>query len=188
MGPLSKVAGMIPGMSQMMGEGSDEEGNMRMKRMMYIFDSMTEQELESDGKLFGNQPTRLTRVARGSGTSVREVEELLSQQRMFAKMAKKFGGKNGLASKMGGAGGLPGGMPKNPQQLAAMQQRMRAMGGAGGMPGMNDIMKMAQQFMGGGGGGGGAGGMPDLSALMSQMGMGDGGAAPAMGRGARGGR
>ena len=100
MGPLSKLAGMIPGLGQMMGEGSDEEGNKRMRRMMYIFDSMTEQELEGDGKIFTTQPSRMMRVARGSGTSVREVEELLSQHRMFSNMAKKFGGKNGLANSM----------------------------------------------------------------------------------------
>ena len=45
MGPLSKLAGNIPGMGsafQGMGEGSDEEGNKRMRRMMYMMDSMTE--------------------------------------------------------------------------------------------------------------------------------------------------
>jgi len=45
MGPLSKLAGNIPGMSEAfrkMGAGSDEEGNKRMRRMMYMMDSMTE--------------------------------------------------------------------------------------------------------------------------------------------------
>jgi signal recognition particle subunit SRP54 len=43
MGPLSKIAGNIPGMGEMFGNaGSDEEGNRRMKRMMYMMDSMTE--------------------------------------------------------------------------------------------------------------------------------------------------
>ena len=35
MGPLSKMAGMIPGLSQMMGDVGDEEGSMKLKRMMY---------------------------------------------------------------------------------------------------------------------------------------------------------
>ena len=45
MGPLSKLAGNLPGMGtafQNMGAGSDEEGSKRMRRMMYMMDSMTE--------------------------------------------------------------------------------------------------------------------------------------------------
>lgn len=43
MGPLSKLAGNIPGMGAMFqNAGSDEEGNRRMRRMMYMMDSMTE--------------------------------------------------------------------------------------------------------------------------------------------------
>ncbi|KAK9462786.1 SRP54-type protein [Lipomyces oligophaga] len=92
MGPLSKMAGMIPGMSQLMGEVGEDESNKRIKRMMYIMDSMTEKELDSDGKIFVNEPSRMTRVAKGSGTSVREVEDLLSQQRTMARMVKQVGG------------------------------------------------------------------------------------------------
>ena len=75
-----------------------------MKRMIYITDSMTASELDSDGSLFmetgkDGKPIgltwRVTRVAKGSGTSVREVEELLCQYRMMANMAKQAGGKNG---------------------------------------------------------------------------------------------
>ena len=50
MGPLSKLAGNIPGMSALaQQEGSDEEGNRRMRRMMYMMDSMTEK-----GIIFNN--------------------------------------------------------------------------------------------------------------------------------------
>jgi len=43
MGPLSKIAGNIPGMGEMFrNAGSDDEGNRRMRRMMYMMDSMTE--------------------------------------------------------------------------------------------------------------------------------------------------
>ena len=75
-----------------------------MKRMIFITDSMTAMELDSDGSPFmdmgkDGRPVdltwRVTRVARGSGTSVREVEELLCQYRMMANMAKQAGGKNG---------------------------------------------------------------------------------------------
>lgn len=95
---------MIPGLPQEMLAGSDEEGSLRMKRMIYITDSMSAAELDSDGSMFmetgkDGKPTgltwRVTRVAKGSGTTVREVEELLCQYRMMANMAKQAGGKNG---------------------------------------------------------------------------------------------
>ena len=186
MGPLSKMAGMIPGLGQMMQGMDDADGAEKMKRMIYICDAMTAKELDSDGKVFVQQPTRLTRVAGGSGTSVREVEDLLSQQRMMAGMAKKMGG---LTKNMKGAQGQMGGGNRQ-QQMAAMQKRMQSLGaggaGAGGMPDMNTLMKM----MGGGGAGGGGGGMPDMQSMMNMMGGmgGMGGLGGMMGGGGGGGR
>lgn len=46
--------------------------------------------------LFSKEGTRLSRVARGSGTSVGEVKELLSQYKKFADMVKKMGSMKGL--------------------------------------------------------------------------------------------
>jgi signal recognition particle subunit SRP54 len=175
MGPLSKMAGMIPGMSGMMQGMDDEEGSMKLKRMIYICDSMTAKELDSDGKMFIEQPTRMTRIAYGSGTSVREVEDLLTQHKMMAGMAKKMGGNMKNIQR---AQGAMGGGNKQ-QQMAAMQKRLASMGGAGGagggMPDMGSLMKML------GGGGGGAGGM-DMQAMMKQM----GGMMPGMGGAGRG--
>ncbi len=177
MGPLSKMASMIPGMNTMMQGMDDEEGSAKMRRMIYICDSMTDKELDSDGKIFIDQPSRMTRVARGSGTHVREVEDLLTQQRMMAGMAKKMGGnmKNMQRAQSAMASG------NRQQQLAAMQKRMQSLGGgaaggAGGMPDMGSLMKML-------GGGGMPGGM-DMQAMMRQMGL---GAGPS-GGGGRGGR
>lgn len=155
-------------------------------------DSMTEKELDSDGKCFTDTPTRMTRIARGSGTSVREVEDVLTQHRMMAGMAKKMG--KGMAN-MQKAGAMSG--PGRQQQMAAMQRRMQSMGGGGGggpgpggMPNMADMMKM----LGGGAGGmpgmpgmGGAGGANpfagmDMGAMMQQLGgMMGGGGAPNLG-------
>lgn len=176
LGPLSKMAGMIPGLSNMMGSGemNDEEGAQKLKRMIYICDSMTQKELDSDGKCFIDQPTRITRIARGSGTSVREVEDLLTQHKTMAGMAKKV---KGAKDNMAKAKGMMGGGNKQ-QQMAAMQQRMASMGrgaggAGGGMPDMSSLMSM---FGGGGApGGAGGGGMPDMSSLMSMFG---GGGAP----------
>ncbi|KAF8212164.1 SRP54-type protein [Mycena galopus ATCC 62051] len=155
MGPISKIASMIPGLPQDMLAGSDEEGSMRMKRMLYITDSMTAMELDSDGTPFmemakDGKPTgltwRVTRVARGSGTTVREVEELLCQYRMMAiwqtgwwlstiqKMQAAAGGKGR------GANGMP-----TPAQIQAMQRAMPP--GIGG--GMQEMMKAMMQGQGG---------------------------------------
>jgi signal recognition particle subunit SRP54 len=176
MGPLSKVASMIPGLSNMMGGMEDDEGSAKLKRMIYICDAMTEKELDSDGKIFVDQPSRMTRVACGSGTSVREVEDTLTQHRMMAKMAKNM--KGGLANMQKNQGAMQGKNQK--QQMEAMQKRMAAMGG-GGMPGGMDLQKM-MQMMGGGGGfpGMGGGGMPDMSQLQQMMGQ----MMPGAGRGA----
>lgn len=96
---------MIPGVPQDLLAGNDEDASRRLKRMMIITDSMTAAELDSDGMCFmqmdatGKEPVsitwRVSRVAKGSGASVREVEELLCQYRMMANMAKQAGGKNG---------------------------------------------------------------------------------------------
>ena len=58
--------------------------------------TLTELDHPQGAKLFGKQPGRTVRVARGSGTSVREVQELLSQYTKFAQMVKKMGGMKGL--------------------------------------------------------------------------------------------
>lgn len=155
MGSLSSIAGMIPGLSNMASSISDEEGTRRIKRMIYILDSMNGRELDSDGMVFKEQPSRVTRVARGSGTSIREVEEVLQQQKMMSSMASRMGGKNGMMSRMQQA-------QQNPGQMASAQRRaQQMMGGMGGMPGM------------GAGGGGmpgmGGMGMPDMSALQGMF-------------------
>ncbi|KAJ0376422.1 hypothetical protein COL922a_014148, partial [Colletotrichum nupharicola] len=129
MGPLSKLSGMIPGLSNLTAGLDDEDGSMKLRRMIYIFGSMTAAELDSDGKLFVEKPRRMVRVACGSGTTVREVEDLLSQHRMMAGMAKRVGGQK---KQMQRAQNMHKGGNKE-QQLAAMQKRMASMGGAGGM-------------------------------------------------------
>ncbi|KAJ1341987.1 hypothetical protein BSLG_003487 [Batrachochytrium salamandrivorans] len=179
MGPISKLAGMIPGMPQeMLAQVNDQDGASRIKRFMCIMDSMTDAELDSDGKVFTTQSSRIYRVARGSGGTVREIEEMLAQFKQMADMVKTMGGTKAMLGKMAG-GNQRGGM--HPSQMAKMQgqlskmmppgmmQQMQQMmgrgGGAGGMPDMSALANMM-----GGGGADGAGGMPDMSALANMMG------------------
>lgn len=170
MGPLSKVAGMIPGLGGMMQGMSDEEGTDKLKRMIYIFDSMSAKELDSDGKILISQPSRMVRIACGSGTSVRDVEELLTQHKVMSGIAKQMGQQKKNMAKANSL--LQGGNKQ--QQMAALQKRMASMGGAGrgGMPGggsMQQMMQLMSQM-----GGGGPGGMPDMNSLMNMMGGGRG--------------
>ncbi|KAI9466317.1 signal recognition particle protein [Lactarius psammicola] len=212
LGPLSKITSMIPGLPQDLLQGSDEEGALRMKRMIYITDSMSSTELDSDGSLFmefgkDGKPVGLTwrvsRVARGSGTTVREVEELLCQYRMMANMAKQAGGKNGwlqamqkIQSAAGGRGRGAGGMPTPaqiqamqnslpPGMLQQMQRQMRSGGGVqemlktlmqsqGGDMDMEEMQRMMGQMGGLGGLGGLGGGMPNMADMFKMMGMGRG--------------
>ncbi|KPI35451.1 uncharacterized protein AB675_11693 [Cyphellophora attinorum] len=176
MGPLSKVAGMIPGLGNMMSGMSDQDGQDKLKRMVYIFDSMTAKELDSDGKILISQSSRMVRIARGSGTSVKEIEELLTQHKVMAGIAKNMGQNK---KNMQRANAMMQGGNKQ-QQMAAMQKRMQSMGGGrGGMPGGGDMQKMMQMMQGMGGGG-----MPDMNTMMQQMGgMFGGGGGGGRGRG-----
>ena len=192
MGPLSKMAGMIPGLSNMMAGMDDEDGATKLRRMIFICDSMTDKELDCDGKMFIEQPSRMTRVARGSGTTVREVEDLLTQHKMMANMAKKM--KGGMQNMQRAQGAMQG--KNNKQQMEAMQKRLQSMGGQ--VPGGMDLANMMKMLGGGGAGPGGAGagagnplaglggGMPDMNQLMKMMGgMGGGGMPGGAGRGGR---
>lgn len=193
MGPLSKLMGNIPGMPAEMMAGTEQEGTRRMKRMMCIMDSMTDAgkrfiaysfycfslnfsllELDGDNKPF-EDINRVLRVARGSGTTVHEVQEILGQYTKFAEMVKTMGGKNGLMQNM------PTDPRKmNPNQMAQMGKMQQQMANMvppqmlQQMGGMEGLQKMARQMGGMFGRGGGApgGGMPDMAQMMKALNMG----------------
>lgn len=162
MGPLNKVASLIPGMGQLANSMDEKESSERIKAMVCIIDSMTPKEIDSDGKIFKEEPSRVLRVARGSGRSVREVEDVLAQQQMMANMAKNLGGKNGLFNQMSN----PEAARNNPKIAQAQRRMAQMMGGAGGAGGMPDMSALANMMKGAGG----AGGMPDMSSLANMMG------------------
>ncbi|KAJ1850273.1 Signal recognition particle, partial [Coemansia sp. RSA 2703] len=175
MGPLSKLMGMMPGMSPEMMQGIDaDESTRRLRSYMCIFDSMTEAELASDGKMFADEQ-RLHRVARGSGVRPVDIQAMLYQHQQFGQIVKRMGGPKGMLSKMNPA--MMQQMAKNPGAVnPAMLKQMGGMGGMqkmiqqmGGMGGMQDMMK---QMMGGGGAGGGMGGLQDMMSQMMGGGMG----------------
>ncbi|KAJ1674675.1 Signal recognition particle, partial [Spiromyces aspiralis] len=191
MGPLNKLMGMMPGIPpELVNNFSAEDSARKIRQSMSIFDSMTEQELDSDGKVFEKDKSRLDRIARGSGVRPLEIHALLHQHKQFAQMVKKMGGNKGLFKNMnpdmlrqaGSAMGNPGAM--HPGQLARMRQQMSRMINPQAlqqMGGMSGIQNMMQQMMGGGsgsssgGGGGGFGDMASMQEMMRTM-MGGGGA------------
>jgi signal recognition particle subunit SRP54 len=108
MGPFSKVMKMLPGMS-----GSNIPDDMlntaegRLDTWQVIIQSMTPSEKENPKIL---NSSRARRIARGSGTSEKEVKELVKQYFMMKKMLKMFKRKKKLPFGLGGKGGLPMGM------------------------------------------------------------------------------
>jgi len=143
MGPLSSVMSMLPGFnSSMLGTNSDEESAQRFQTFLCIMDSMTNAELDSEVKF---SPERAARVARGSGTSVTLVNQLLDVHKQFAKMFKKMKGISGL-----GKGGGRGGVDMNQLQKMMSPQMMAQMGGR---QGMSQMMKSMEAMMKNGGGG-----------------------------------
>ena len=79
MGSLSSVVGMIPGLtSNMIGKDQEKFAVERIKRFLYMMDSMTDFELDSDKPL---SESRLRRVAIGSGSSLEQVGALFEEHK-----------------------------------------------------------------------------------------------------------
>ena len=57
---------------------------------------LSELDHPNGAKFFQQQPGRYERVVQGSGMSVKDVKELLTQYSKFAQMGKKIGGIKGL--------------------------------------------------------------------------------------------
>ncbi|HEX6641221.1 MAG TPA: signal recognition particle protein [Thermoanaerobaculia bacterium] len=84
MGPLSSLVGMIPGAGKVSEDDIDEGAIVRMQA---ILDSMTRKEREFPQLINGQ---RKKRIAKGSGTSVQEINRLLKQYLQMKKMMKTF--------------------------------------------------------------------------------------------------
>jgi len=118
LGPMSKVMGMIPGMSELtkqvnMGDGDVET---QMSRMRAIYDSMNTRERKNPDLIDGN---RRRRIATGAGVAVTEVGQFIKQFEMSRDMMRAVGGMGMMgrlkmmrALQSGGLAGL--GMPGGP--------------------------------------------------------------------------
>jgi signal recognition particle subunit SRP54 len=98
LGPMGKVMGMIPGMSELtkqvgMGEGDVER---QMVHMRAIYDSMSKKERAKPDLLDG---PRRRRVAHGAGVELNEVSSFMKQFEMSRDMMRAVGGM-GMMGKM----------------------------------------------------------------------------------------
>jgi signal recognition particle subunit SRP54 len=99
MGPLENILGMIPGMDKLSGSSVDEK---QLKRVEAIILSMTPQERTRPDIL---NARRRQRIARGSGVSVSEVNNLILRFNQMRKMMKNMGAMKKLMGRAGA--GLP---------------------------------------------------------------------------------
>jgi signal recognition particle subunit SRP54 len=123
LGSMSKLMKMMPeqltgGMS--LSDEQSEQVEAQMKRTEAIIDSMTRQERNNHKIL---DASRKTRIAKGSGSTISEVNQLIRQYEQMRKMMQQMN-RGGLFSKLAGKamGGLGGGLGG-------------LLGGGGGMPG-----------------------------------------------------
>jgi signal recognition particle subunit SRP54 len=92
MGPLESIIGMIPGMGGLKQLAENKPDEKQLLRIEAIIDSMTPGERADYRQIDGS---RRKRIARGSGTTVEEINRLLRQFQQMRKMLKSIGGLAG---------------------------------------------------------------------------------------------
>jgi len=85
MGPFKKILSMIPGFSYNVPDEMLEVAEDRLEKWRVIIQSMTPKERENPKIL---NASRIRRIARGSGTTEKDVKELLKQYTTMRKMLK----------------------------------------------------------------------------------------------------
>ncbi len=93
MGTFRKLLKMLPGMSYDIPEDMLNTAENRLEKWRVMIQSMTPQERDNP-KVFNS--SRIRRVARGSGTSEKDVKELLKQYVMMRRMLKTLRRKKKL--------------------------------------------------------------------------------------------
>jgi signal recognition particle subunit SRP54 len=95
MGPLEQILGMLPGMGAIkeLKQARQQVDDKQLLRVEAIINSMTQKERRNHQIINGQ---RRKRIAKGSGTSVEEVNRLLKQFLQMKKMLKAMGGMAGL--------------------------------------------------------------------------------------------
>ncbi len=160
MGSLKDVLGKMPGMSDMIPPDAalDDRELVKIEAMISSFTKFERQ----DAYALVRDPGRVKRVAKGSGSTEKAVQELVQKFLFMRQMME------GMGQNMGGLGGLLGKMPgMNALKMAKNLRKQMKGGGLPGMPGMPGM----------------SGGMPGFGGMPGLPGMADmfGGAFPGMG-------
>ena len=87
MGSLGQLAEIMPGFSRVASRLSNEESERRLKKMEAIISSMTYEERHSPSILTGS---RRNRIAKGSGTTLKDVNQVLNQFYQVQKLTKSL--------------------------------------------------------------------------------------------------
>jgi signal recognition particle subunit SRP54 len=101
MGPIGGIIEMLPGMGGMAKQAQAAVDSGELKRVEAIIQSMTRQERNDPHVL---NASRRRRIARGSGTTLQDVNRLIKQFGEMQKLMKQFAGGGG---KRRGLPGLP---------------------------------------------------------------------------------
>jgi signal recognition particle subunit SRP54 len=109
MGNIKDLVGMIPGVGKALKNTEIDEN--AFKSLEAIISSMTPAERENPDILTGK---RRERIAKGSGTTVQDVNRLTKQFDDTRKMMKMMSSKDGMAKMMAQMKNMPGGMPGMP--------------------------------------------------------------------------
>jgi signal recognition particle subunit SRP54 len=105
MGDLGKMLEMIPGLSGKMGAIDTGQMDQELRHTEAILSSMTRRERSDPDLINGN---RRVRIAKGSGTSVQEVNRLLKQFDQAKKMLKSVSGEKNRMRMASALSGLTG--------------------------------------------------------------------------------
>jgi signal recognition particle subunit SRP54 len=106
LGPLQSLLGMMPKVGILKDLGDVKVDENEINHVVAIIDSMTPRERDNHMIINGS---RRRRIAKGSGRSVQEVNQLLKQYTQARKMMKSFSG--GMMGKKLGKMKLPPGFP-----------------------------------------------------------------------------
>jgi signal recognition particle subunit SRP54 len=143
MGSLGGLMRLMPGMSKEMRQAAGQIDDGEVAKVEAIVCSMTAAERNDTALLDGS---RRSRVARGSGTSIQDVNTLLKQFKEMQKMMK------GMASgNMPNLPGMPNMSGMSGRAAKKLAQQAGGIGGAGqGLPGVEGAdFDMLGQLMGG---------------------------------------
>src|SRR5213592_4666685 len=97
MGPMRKLAAMIPGVGSKMKDSDMEDTQARLRRFKIIMDSMTDEEMKDPKTV---KASRVQRIARGAGVAPRDVKELLRNYETSRKAIKGFAGNRKMRKQM----------------------------------------------------------------------------------------